>query len=329
MDAFRSPSTINHHPSTHSSTFPFRITGFPCINPPVPASLKTHIESRCALVDAALRRHLPSASTRPPTIHKAMRYSMFAGGKRLRPILCLAAAEACGGRESAAMPLACAVECIHTYSLIHDDLPCMDDDDFRRGKPTSHKVFGEGIAVLAGDALLTFAFELITRARATSRYSHAALLKDAAVAGGSLFLIAGQVADLEGEGRKTSHAQLRYIHERKTSALLTCSIRLGAMSANATSAQLRSLTQFGYNLGMAFQVIDDILDATKTSEQLGKTAGKDAKAGKATYPSILGMKRAEAEADRYTKAAIAALKPFGKRAFRLHQLADYLLRRQN
>ncbi len=309
--------------------FAFATAAFRVSKSTVPSPLPDYIESRCRLVDAALDRFLPPSPTRPPTIHKAMRYSIFAGGKRLRPIVCLAAAEACGGRVGDAMPLACAVECIHTYSLIHDDLPCMDDDDFRRGKPTSHKVFGEGVAVLAGDALLTFAFELVARAKGWPRYSHAALVKDAAIASGSLFLIAGQVADLEGEGKKTSHAQLRYIHERKTSALLTCSIRLGAMSANATTAQLRALTRFGYNLGMAFQVIDDILDATKTSAQLGKTAGKDAKAGKATYISILGMKRAEAEADRYTRAAISALKPFGNQAHRLHQLADYLLKRQN
>ena len=295
----------------------------------MPTSLKDYVTSHCRLVDRALTRYLPSAATKPPTIHRAIRYSLFAGGKRLRPILCLAAAEACSGSEVNAMPLACAVECIHTYSLIHDDLPCMDDDDFRRGKPTSHKVFGEGVAVLAGDALLTFAFELAARAKASRRYSHADLVREIALASGSLFLIAGQVADLEGEGKKTTHSQLRYIHERKTSALLTCSIRLGAMSANASPNILRALTRFGYNLGMAFQVIDDILDATKTSEELGKTAGKDAKAGKATYPSILGMKRSEAEANRYTKAAIGALKPLGNRAFRLHQLADYLLNRQN
>ncbi|MBI4027206.1 MAG: polyprenyl synthetase family protein [Verrucomicrobia bacterium] len=266
---------------------------------------------------------------KPTTIHKAMRYSLFAGGKRLRPILCLAAAEACGGSETAALPLACAVECIHTYSLIHDDLPCMDDDDFRRGKPTSHKVFGEGIAVLAGDALLTVAFELVTRCKRPSRYSHADLVGEVARAAGSLYLVAGQVADLEGEGKNLSHAQLRYIHERKTSALLTCSIRLGAMSANAAPSWLGALTRFGYNLGMAFQVIDDILDATKTSKELGKTAGKDAESGKATYPSILGMERSEKEAARYTRAARDALDLVGHHACRLHQLADYLLKRQN
>jgi geranylgeranyl diphosphate synthase type II len=295
----------------------------------VPTSLKKYLESGCEKVDRALRRLLPSASMKPVTIHRAMRYSLFAGGKRLRPILCLAAAEACGGKESIAMPQACAVECIHTYSLIHDDLPCMDNDDFRRGKPTSHKVFGEGIAVLTGDGLLTVAFDIVARAKENHRYSQGDFVRELARSSGSLFLVAGQVADLEGEGKKLSHQDLVYIHERKTAALLACAIRLGAMSANAHPNQLRNLTRFGYNLGMAFQVIDDILDATKTTAELGKTAGKDAKAGKATYPSILGMEQAEKEAQHYTKAAVSALRPFGADAHRLNQLADYLLNRQN
>lgn len=272
---------------------------------------------------------LPKASTKPVTIHKAMRYSIFAGGKRLRPVLAIAAAEACGGNAKEVMPLACAVECIHTYSLIHDDLPSMDNDDFRRGRPTNHKVFGEGVAVLAGDALLTIAFEMAGKANAWPRYSHKDIVLELAKCAGSLFLVGGQVADLEGEGKKLSHKDLVYIHERKTSALLTTSIRLGAFSANATPAQLKNLTAFGYNLGLAFQVIDDILDCTKTSEQLGKTAGKDAAVGKATYPSVLGMKKAEAEATRLTKRAMDALKPFGKKADRLRELADYLLKREN
>src|SRR5437868_10251932 len=170
-------------------------------------------------VNKALYRFLSSVNTKPPTIHKAMRYSLFAGGKRMRPALCLAAAEACGGSEEQAMPLACAVECIHTYSLIHDDLPAMDNDDYRRGKLTNHKVFGEGIAVLAGDALLTIAFELAAKSRGWPRYGHQQLILELASASGSLQLIAGQVADLEGEGKKISAAELRYIHERKTSAL--------------------------------------------------------------------------------------------------------------
>ncbi len=295
----------------------------------MPATLQNYLATRCCRVDAALSRYLPRSSVKPVTLHKAMRYSLFAGGKRLRPILCLASADACGGRESAAMPLGCAVEYIHTYSLIHDDLPCMDDDDFRRGKPTSHKVFGEAIAVLAGDALLASAFEIVALCKFKSRYSHGDLVLEIARASGSLFLVAGQVTDLESEGKSISHSQLRYIHEKKTAALLTCAIRLGAMSANATPSQLNALTRFAYNLGMAFQVIDDIMDATKTSKELGKTAGKDVKAGKATYPSILGMKRAEKEADRYTSAAINALRSFGSRAQQLGQLAHYLLNRQN
>ncbi len=245
----------------------------------------------------------------------------------MRPALCLAAAEACGGRQNDAMPLACAVECIHTYSLIHDDLPAMDNDDFRRGKPTNHKVFGEGIAVLAGDALLTQAFEIAALSKGWPRYSHRAIVLEIAKASGSLQLIAGQVADLEGEGKKVTEAQLKYIHERKTSALLCCSVRLGGMSANCTAAQLKALTDFGYNVGLAFQVIDDILDVTQTSEQLGKTAGKDTKAQKATYPSIVGLEKSRKIAEQLTGRAFAALKPFKGKARALEALAEYLLKR--
>ena len=279
-------------------------------------------------VNAALDRLLPSEKTRPGTIHKAMRYSLFAGGKRMRPALVLAAAAACGGREAEAMPLACAVECIHTYSLVHDDLPAMDNDDYRRGKLTNHKVFGEGIAILAGDALLTQAFEIAAQARSRPRYSHRDLFLEIAKASGSLQLIAGQVADLEGEGKKTSIAQLRYIHERKTSALLCCSARLGGMSANCSTTQLKALTSFGYHVGLAFQVIDDILDVTQTSEKLGKTAGKDAKAQKATYPSIVGLNRSRKIAEDLTEKAFAALRPFRGKAVALEALAGFLLNRE-
>jgi len=280
-------------------------------------------------VDAALNHYLPPANTKPATIHKAMRYSIFAGGKRLRPVICLATTEVLRGKIDQALPLACAVECIHTYSLIHDDLPCMDNDDFRRGKPTSHKVFGEAMAVLAGDALLTIAFEMATSCKATPRYSHATIIREIAVAAGSQALIAGQVADAEGEGKKINPAQLRYIHENKTAALIASSIRLGAMSANATSKQLAHLTDFGQSLGLAFQVIDDILDVTQTTEKLGKSAGKDLKAQKATYPALLGLEKAKKEADRLTARARAALKPFGKDAKPLEAIADYLLSREN
>lgn len=291
-------------------------------------SLESYLKNRSKTVDAALDRFLPKASVKPATIHKAMRYSLFAGGKRLRPIACLAAAEACGGEIEDALPAACAVECIHTYSLIHDDLPCMDDDDFRRGRPTSHKVFGEGIAVLAGDALLTQAFEILSAAKETSRYKMRHLLRELSVAAGSRMLIAGQVADLEGEGKKSTRAELRFIHECKTAAMIIASLRLGAMSANATPAKLDGLTAFGHNLGLAFQVIDDILDITQTSEKLGKSAGKDVAAQKTTYPALIGLDAARKEAHRLTKAAHAALEPLGTKAGLLHEIADYLLDRE-
>jgi geranylgeranyl diphosphate synthase type II len=256
-----------------------------------------------------------------------MRYSLFAGGKRMRPALCLASASACGGDEAQAMPLACAVECIHTYSLIHDDLPAMDNDDYRRGKLTNHKVFGEGIAVLAGDALLTQAFEVTARAKGWPRYNHQQLILELAQAAGSLQLIAGQVADLEAEGKPISSKQLQYIHERKTSALLCCSVRLGGMSANCTPAQLAALTDFGYFVGLAFQVIDDILDVTQTSEKLGKTAGKDTKAQKATYPSIVGLDKSRKIAKQLTERAFDSLRTFRGKARALHALAEFLLSR--
>jgi geranylgeranyl diphosphate synthase, type II len=258
-----------------------------------------------------------------------MRYSLFAGGKRMRPALCLAAAEACGGKVADAMPLACAVECIHTYSLIHDDLPAMDNDDYRRGKLTNHKVFGEGVAVLAGDALLTQAFEIAALCRGWPRYSHQAIVLELAKAAGSLQLIAGQVADLEAEGKKVSVKELQFIHERKTSALLCCSARLGGMSANCTPAHLKALTAFGYNVGLAFQVIDDILDVTQSTEQLGKTAGKDTAAQKATYPAIVGLERSRAIARRLTQNAFEALRTFRGKAQSLEMLAKFLLERKN
>jgi geranylgeranyl diphosphate synthase type II len=289
--------------------------------------LAAYLEATTHAVNDGLERLLPKAKTKPSTIHTAMRYSIFAGGKRLRPALCIAAAEACGGTIQQAVPYAAAVECIHTYSLIHDDLPAMDNDDFRRGKPTNHKVFGEGIAILAGDALLTQAFEILAEARPGKFYSQGATVVELAKASGSLQLIAGQVADLEGEGKKLDEKELRYIHERKTSALLACAVRLGGMSANCGEAELSALTVFGYNVGLAFQVVDDILDVTQTSEQLGKTAGKDVAAQKATYPSIVGLEKSRKSAGRLTDRAFAALEPFGKRGAALNGLAKYLLER--
>ncbi len=290
--------------------------------------MKRYLAARRKQIDRALDRFLPNKSTPPATLHQAMRYSLFAGGKRLRPILCLAAAEACGGRASAAIPLACAVECIHTYSLIHDDLPSMDNDDLRRGRVTCHKVFGDGIAILAGDALLTIAFEIAARVTATARYDLRKIIREMGDAAGSRKLIAGQVADLEAEGRRVDRAQLRYIHENKTAALLTSSVRLGAMSANAAPKQLAAITAFGRALGLAFQIIDDILDVTQTSAKLGKSAGKDVAAQKATYPAVLGLENSRAEARRLTAKAHRALASLGEKSAGLRALADYLLQRE-
>ena len=258
-----------------------------------------------------------------------MRYSLFAGGKRLRPILCLAATEACRGKINDALPLACALECIHTYSLVHDDLPSMDNDDFRRGRPTCHKVFGEGIAVLAGDALLTSAFEIVSHAKPKPRYDMSTLLREVALAAGSQKLIAGQVADLEAEGKNVKRSELQFIHENKTAAILRSSVRLGAMSANADTRKLSAITRFGQRLGLAFQIIDDILDLTQTSEILGKSAGKDVAAKKATYPAVIGLQKSRAEAKRLTREAHDVLSIFsGRDAEALHALANYLLERE-
>jgi geranylgeranyl diphosphate synthase, type II len=272
--------------------------------------MKDYLVPRQKMVDAALQAYLPRLSTQPTTIHKAMRYSMFAGGKRLRPILCLAAGECCGGAVSAALPLACAVECIHTYSLIHDD-----------------KVFGEAIAVLAGDALLTLAFELAGEVPGWPRYPLKHIIRELAVASGSRNLIAGQVVDLESEGKRVSLTTLKFIHQSKTAALLCASIRLGAMSANTSPVRLKSLSAFGMSLGLAFQVIDDILDVTQSSETLGKSAGKDLVSEKATYPSVIGLEKSRKVAKKLTEEAHRSLKPFARKAERLHDLADYLLGR--
>lgn len=287
-----------------------------------------YLSAQATSVEKFLDHRIPKASAKPTTIHKAMRYSLFAGGKRLRPAACVAAAEACGGSARDALPAAAAVECIHTYSLIHDDLPCMDDDDLRRGRPTNHKVFGEGIAVLAGDALLTVAFEIIASHPGSKRHTTATLVRELALASGSTQLIAGQVLDLENEGKPISPATLRFIHSAKTAALLTASLRLGAMCANANPTQMHALTQFGSCLGLAFQVIDDILDVTQSTEKLGKTAGKDLKAVKATYPALFGLEKSRKTAAHLTRRALAALDGFKRKGDTLRALANRLLVRE-
>jgi geranylgeranyl diphosphate synthase, type II len=296
---------------------------------PAAFDLNRYLNQTCAHVDTALDKLLPSESAPPPTIHKAMRYSIFAGGKRIRPVLCLAACEAVGGEPAAAMPLACAVECIHTYSLIHDDLPSMDDDDLRRGKPTNHKVFGEGIAVLAGDALLTEAFALVAKSQPPKRYPVQVLVSDLALAAGSLRLIAGQVQDLENEERRASLEEVKTTHLNKTAALITTSIRLGAMAGNASPMELKRLTRYGQDLGLAFQVIDDILDATSTKEVMGKSVRADEKNRKSTFPTVLGLDKSRQFAADLIADAHKQLKPFGSRATPLAAIADFFLTRKN
>jgi geranylgeranyl diphosphate synthase type II len=259
-----------------------------------------------------------------------MRYSVFAGGKRLRPVLVIAGAEAVGGRMDDVMPTACALEMIHTYSLIHDDLPAMDNDDFRRGRPTSHKVFGEAMAILAGDGLLTLAFRLIAenwRPAMDARVLRDVLV-DVSDAAGTDGMVGGQVADLEAEGRRVSPDMLEYIHLHKTAALIRTSIRVGARLSGARDEQLRALTVAGGDLGLAFQIVDDILDVTGTTEQLGKTAGKDQAQQKATYPAIHGIEASQAQAGRLVGEALHALAPLGPPAEPLRALARFILERK-
>jgi geranylgeranyl pyrophosphate synthase len=268
-------------------------------------------------VEAALERSLPPESAWPATIHRAARYSLMAGGKRIRPVLVLAAGEAVGGAREELLPLACAVEMIHTYSLIHDDLPAMDNDDLRRGKPTSHKVFGEAVAILAGDALLTRAFHLLAEvppgwdeARLRRRLRAAAILGEAC---GTTGLIGGQVMDLESEGKAISAEDLECLHRAKTGALLSACVRGGAVLGGAPEEDLERLERYASAIGLAFQVVDDVLDATETAESLGKTAGKDQAAHKATYVSIHGLGRAREMAAALRAQALEAVAPLGAR----------------
>jgi geranylgeranyl diphosphate synthase type II len=284
-------------------------------------------------VDEALDRALPPESAWPATIHRAVRYSLFAGGKRIRPVLVLAAGEAVGGEREELMPLACAVEMVHTYSLVHDDLPAMDDDDLRRGKPTSHKVFGEAIAILAGDALLTRAFHLLAEvpegwddARVRRRLRAAAALGEAC---GTTGLIGGQVMDLESEGRAIGAGELECLHRAKTGALLSACVRGGAILGGAGAADLQLLSRYASAIGLAFQVVDDVLDATGDAERLGKTAGKDEAARKATYVSVHGLEKARALAAALLQEALEAIAPLGPRGELLAAIARLIVDRHS
>lgn len=291
--------------------------------------LAAYLQQQQTKVEAALAASVPTAE--PPKIYEAMRYSLLAGGKRLRPILCLATCELLGGTEAMAMATACALEMIHTMSLIHDDLPAMDNDDYRRGKLTNHKVYGDDIAILAGDALLAYAFEYI--ADQTCDVPPAQVLKVVAHVGravGAAGLVGGQVMDLESEGKPDVTAEmLTFIHTHKTGALLEACVTCGAILAGAGDADLQRLSRYAQNIGLAFQIIDDILDITATQAELGKTAGKDLQAQKATYPSLWGLEASRQEADRLVTEAIAQLDPYGPDAAPLAAIAHFITARKN
>jgi len=279
-------------------------------------------------VDAALDKLLPGESAQPPSIHTAMRYSVFAGGKRIRPILCLESARIFASDVTPALHPACAIECIHTYSLIHDDLPALDNDDLRRGKPTCHKKFGEAAAILAGDALLTLAFEMIGATSVPAERRVAILAEIATAAGTVNGMVGGQVADLEAGGKPVSPEMLEYIHRSKTAALIRAAIAAGALCAGAGPDDVARLRRFGETIGWAFQVTDDILDVEESSAALGKTAGKDVAQQKATYPAVYGLAKSHEIAGELAHRAIAELAPYGERAARIREVAEFLVLRR-
>jgi geranylgeranyl diphosphate synthase type II len=293
------------------------------------ASLEEYLGEQQSLIDSVLETWVPSPDQEPRSIHEAMRYSLFAGGKRIRPVLAIASARAVSdaplGVENAAVTL----ELIHTYSLIHDDLPAMDDDDLRRGRPTCHKVFGEALAILAGDALCTLAFDVLSRIPYVAAEQKVRLIEELAKGSGTVGgMIGGQVHDIEGERQSPSAALLEKIHRAKTGALLQASVRIGAIYAGATERELESLTEYGEHIGLAFQIVDDILDVEQTSEKLGKTAGKDQAQQKITFPAVYGLDRSREMAEEQRVAAHSALQSFDERAERLRQLADLIVKRQ-
>jgi geranylgeranyl diphosphate synthase, type II len=291
-------------------------------------NLPAFFEEDRAAVDAALDQLMPAENAAPASIHTAMRYSVQAGGKRVRPILCLEAARIFSADITAVLPVACALEFIHTYSLIHDDLPALDNDDLRRGKPTCHKKFGEAAAILAGDALLTLAFETLANAPIEPS-RRVAILSDVAASAGTVNgMVGGQVADLEAEGRAIGPADLEYIHRSKTAALIRAAVVSGAIAGGADEENVSRLRRFGETIGWAFQVVDDILDVEETSATLGKTAGKDAAQKKATYPALHGLEQSRKFAQELEAGAMSELAPYGSRATRLRELAELIVHRR-
>jgi geranylgeranyl diphosphate synthase type II len=292
-------------------------------------NLREYLAQQQRLVDTELDRLVPPESTPPETIHRAMRYSLFAGGKRIRPILCIEAAQTVSDSPDGAVSAACSLELIHTYSLIHDDLPALDNDDYRRGKLTNHKVFGDAMAILAGDSLLTLAFQVLAQLNAGDDRKVRLIAELATSAGTVGGMIGGQVADLEGEGKTPDAQLLETIHRAKTGALLRASLRLGAIFAGATETQYAALSCYGEHVGLAFQIVDDILDVEESSESLGKTAGKDAQQQKITFPAVYGLEASRRMAEEQCESAHRVLDPFGSRATRLHELADLIVRRKS
>jgi geranylgeranyl diphosphate synthase, type II len=296
--------------------------------------LKQILEEGRAAADAALEQLLPAAKQHPTSIHQAMRHSVFAGGKRLRPILCMEAGRMTMSRETGALPagieqLGAALEMLHTYSLIHDDLPALDNDDLRRGRPTCHKAFGEATAILAGDALQTLAYEVLAQIHCPAE-ARVAIIREIARATGTIDgMIGGQVVDLEAEHKKPDLATLEYIHRSKTAALITASVVSGRMYAGASASDIERLRVYGQSIGLAFQIVDDVLDVTQTSEQLGKTAGKDTAAEKATYPALFGIEESLRKADALVAKACGRLDVFGERGTTLKELAHFLVERKN
>ena len=292
------------------------------------ASFSDHLRLQQGRIEEALERLAPGESEYPPSIHRAMRYSLFAGGKRIRPTLCLESAGAVSGSTPGVEAPACALEMIHTYSLIHDDLPALDNDDYRRGKPTCHKVFGEALAILAGDALLTRAFQIVSAMDAVDPARRIAIVGELAAGAGTVDgMIGGQVADLEAEGKPVTEEALHYIHRAKTGALIRASVRVGAIFAGASGAELEALTCYGEQIGLAFQIVDDVLDQVSTTGELGKTAGKDARQKKATFPALYGIERSRELAREAKRRALEALAPFGGRGGHLGDLADLIVER--
>lgn len=291
-------------------------------------NLDAYLGQRRLRVERELDRLIPAAATVPESVHAAMRHSVFAGGKRIRPILAIAAAEACG-RAAGVETAACALECVHTYSLIHDDLPALDDDDYRRGKPTCHKAYGEACAILAGDALLTLAFKILAELDVSADTRVALASELATAAGTEGGMIAGQVADLEAESRVPEPSQVEFIHRSKTAALIRASVRFGAFCAGASRDQHAALSRYGEQIGLAFQIVDDVLDVVASSSELGKTAGKDASQSKATFPALYGIEGSRDRASRCLSDALGAIEGFGAEARPLSEIAELIVARKN